>query len=271
MLDVVRGRGYGGAKQADALHAAAQDRMIIGIQFPPVTTRSVDIQSAVYVLLVLVIMPLAAVRSKAVVTGRGGHAPPEKWSVLLRALIVQSLLFVVSYIVARSHGMAIWSWTGLHFENLTVGAGALVLLLAAGSLSWHLRTPEERRALWMRHLLPVTSGQWGLWLLLSIAAGIAEETAYRGVLVVILSSVTASFVVAAVLSAFAFAIVHYPQGAKSMGWVFAIGLVMQAVVAATGTLYVAMGVHALYDVTAAFRALAWMKTEEAESSFGVHP
>jgi len=123
----------------------------------------------------------------------------------------------------------------------------------------------------MRHLLPVTSGQWGLWLLLSIAAGIAEETAYRGVLVVILSSVTASFVVAAVLSAFAFAIVHYPQGAKSMGWVFAIGLVMQAVVAATGTLYVAMGVHALYDVKAAFRAVAWMKTEEAESSFGVHP
>jgi hypothetical protein len=29
---------------------------------------------------------------------------------------------------------------------------------------------------------------------------------------------------------------------------------MQAVVAATGTLYVAMGVHAVYDVTAAIRA-----------------
>jgi membrane protease YdiL (CAAX protease family) len=244
--------------------------MIVGIQFPPVTTHSVDIQLTVYVLLVLVIMPLAAVRSKAIVTGRRGNAPPEKSSVLLRALIVQTMLFVISYIVARAHGMAIWSWPGLHFENLTIGAGALVLLLAAGSLSWHLRTPEERRALWMRHLLPVTSSQWVLWLLLSVAAGIAEEAAYRGVLVVILSSVTASFVLAAILSALAFAIVHYPQGAKSVGWVFIIGLVMQAVVAATGTLYVAMGVHALYDVTAAFRAVGWMRTEEAESSFGVH-
>jgi membrane protease YdiL (CAAX protease family) len=96
----------------------------------------------------------------------------------------------------------------------------------------------------------------------SLAAGIAEETAYRGVLVVLLASVTASFVVAALLSAAAFAIVHYPQGAKSVGWVFAIGLVMQALVSATGTLYVAMGVHAVYDVTAAIRAAGRIKAEE---------
>jgi len=112
--------------------------------------------------------------------------------------------------------------------------------------------------------LPVSSSQWALWLLLSLAAGIAEETAYRGVLVVILSSLTASFLVATVLSAVAFAIVHYPQGKKTMGWVFVLGLVMQAVVAATGTLFVAMGVHAVYDVTAAYRAVNWMRTEEAE-------
>jgi membrane protease YdiL (CAAX protease family) len=107
----------------------------------------------------------------------------------------------------------------------------------------------------MRHLLPRTWPQWALWLAVSLAAGIAEETAYRGVLVVLLASATASFVVATVLSAIAFAIVHYPQGAKSMGWVFAIGLVMQAVVSVTGTLYVAMGVHAVYDVTAAIRGV----------------
>ena len=87
-------------------------------------------------------------------------------------------------------------------------------------------------------------------------------------LVVLLASVTASFVVAVLLSAAAFAIVHYPQGAKSMGWVFAIGLVMQAVVSATGTLYVAMGVHAVYDVTAALRRLRAVGAEEAEGLDG---
>ena len=76
---------------------------------------------------------------------------------------------------------------------------------------------------------------------------------------------TASFVLAVILSAAAFAIVHYPQGAKSMGWVFAIGLVMQGVVLVTGTLYVAMGVHAVYDVTAAIRAVARIEAQEGDS------
>jgi membrane protease YdiL (CAAX protease family) len=244
--------------------------MITGVPFPPLTTRVVDIQSTLYALLVVVVMPAAAVRSKAIIGGERGRRAPDRSSILTRALLVQVVLFTISYLVARAHGMALWHWTGLHLANLAIAGGALALLLAAGSLSWHFRTPDERRALWMKHLLPVSAAQWALWLLLSLAAGVAEETAYRGVLVVILSSVTASFVVAAIVSAAAFAVVHYPQGAKSMGWVFVLGLVMQAVVAATGTLYVAMGVHAVYDVTAAFRAVGWMKTEEAEGAFGVN-
>ena len=240
--------------------------MISVVRFPPLTVRIVDLQSTVFVLLTMVIMPLAAVRSKAIIAGTRGHVAPRRSTILLRALVVQVVLFAISYIVARAHDMPIWTWTGLHVANLLVAAGSLALLLAAGSLSWHLRTPEERRALWMKHLLPVTTAQWALWMLLSLAAGVAEETAYRGVLVVILSSLTASFLVGALLSAAAFAVVHYPQGAKSMGWVFVLGLVMQAVVGATGTLYVAMGVHAVYDVTAAFRAVNWMRTEEDEGA-----
>jgi membrane protease YdiL (CAAX protease family) len=229
--------------------------MITGPQFPPLTPLTVDFQSAVYVLLVLVVMPIGAVRSKSLIAGdRPGRRAPRRSDVLARAFVVQLLLFTISFVVARSERMALWSWTGLRPVNIGVAVGALALLLAVGTLSWHLRSPDERRTLWMRHLLPRTSVQWGLWLVLSLAAGVAEETAYRGVLVVLLASVTASFVTAVILSAAAFAIVHYPQGAKSMGWVFAIGLVMQAVVSATGTLYVAMGVHAVYDVTAAIRA-----------------
>jgi membrane protease YdiL (CAAX protease family) len=245
--------------------------MITGPQFPPLTPTAVDVESAIYVLLVLVVMPLGAVRSKGLIAGeRAGRRLPNKSDILTRALFVQVLLFAMSFVVARGHGMALWRWTGVHLTTIGIAIGALALLLAVGALSWHLRSPDERRGLWMRHLLPGTSTQWALWLALSIAAGVAEETAYRGVLVVILSSLTASFLLAALLSAAAFAIVHYPQGAKSVGWVFALGLVMQAVVSATGTLYVAMGVHAVYDVTAAIRAVGQMKAEEAERS-GAHP
>jgi membrane protease YdiL (CAAX protease family) len=241
--------------------------MIIGAQFPPITPLTVNFQSAVYVLLVLVVMPVGAVRSKSIIAvGRlrdvGRVRPPRRSDVLTRALVVQFLLFAISFVVARNQRMALWSWTGLRVFNVGIAAAALAILLAVGALSWQLRTPDERRSLWMRHLLPRTSTQWALWLLVSLAAGVAEETAYRGVLVVLLASVTASFIAAAILSAAAFAIVHYPQGPKSMGWVFAIGLVMQGVVAATGTLYVAMGVHAVYDVTAAIRAVGRIRDEE---------
>jgi membrane protease YdiL (CAAX protease family) len=229
------------------------------------TPLRLDVQSAVFVLLMLVVMPIGAVRSKSIIAGRGRSAP-QRADLLTRALLVQLLLFLFAYLVARSEGMALWSWRGLSLGTVAIAAGALTFLLTVGALSWHLRTPDERRTLWMRHLLPETTGQWGLWLVVSVAAGVAEETAYRGVLVVLLASATTSFVVAVLLSAAAFAVVHYPQGAKSMGWVFAIGLVMQAVVGATGTLYVAMGVHAIYDVTAAISALGRLRAEEAETS-----
>src|SRR5690348_8587035 len=239
--------------------------MLIGPRFPPLTPLRLDVQSVVFVLLMLVVMPIGAVRSKSIVAGRERSAP-QRADLLTRALLVQLLLFVFAFLVARSEGMALWSWRGLSLGTIVVAIGALTFLLTVGALSWHLRTPDERRSLWMRHLLPETTGQWGLWLAVSLAAGVAEETAYRGVLVVLLASATASFAIAVLLSAAAFAVVHYPQGAKNMGWVFAIGLVMQAVVGATGTLYVAMGVHAVYDVTAAIAALGRLREEEAEAS-----
>lgn len=246
--------------------------MINGGPFPRPTPLTVDVQSVVFVLLVLVVMPIGAVRSRSAIAqeprrGPGGRArPPGRSDVLTRALALQLLLFGLSFVVARHERMDLWSWTGLRPINVGIAIGALTLLLVLGALSWQLRTPEERRTLWMRHLLPRTSAQWVLWLVLSLAAGVAEETAYRGVLVVLLASVTASFVTAVLLSAAAFALVHYPQGAKSMGWVFAIGLVMQAVVAGTGMLYVAMGVHAVYDVTAAIRAVGKLEDDGEEQS-----
>src|SRR5438477_4730667 len=239
--------------------------MITGANFPPLMPVRIDVQSIVFVFLVVVVLPVGAVRSKSIIASDSpGRSAPRKSDVLTRALLVQALLFGLSFVVARSERMALWRWTGLRIANITIAVGALAVLLGVGALSWHLRTPDERRTMWVRHLLPRTTAQWVLWLVVSIAAGVAEETAYRGVLVVLLASFTASFVLAVLLSAAAFAVVHYPQGAKSMGWVFAIGLVMQGVVLVTGTLYVATGVHAVYDVTAAIRAKGRIDGQEGD-------
>jgi membrane protease YdiL (CAAX protease family) len=222
---------------------------------PSSTRVPFDTQAVLYLVLVVVLMPLGAIRGRlARGDDRSGPRPVERTGVLSRAVIVQLALLVVSLIVARTHGMALWRPAHLGGREVAVGLGALLVLMGVGVLSWRMRSAEERRQMWVRHLLPRTPAQWGLWLLVSIAAGISEETAYRGVVVVLLGSLTASFVLAVLLSAAVFALVHYPQGGKSMALVFAIALVMQALVSVTGTLYVAMGVHAAYDITAGMRA-----------------
>jgi len=223
--------------------------------FPATVRVPLDLQAVLYLLFIAVLMPIAAIRSGAAVAAENGSAGlGGRTRVLSRAVIVQLVLFAVSLAVARSHRMGLWRPLNFGARELVVGVAALLVLLGVGVLSWRMRSVEERRDLWVRHLLPRTRGQWALWLLVSLAAGISEETAYRGVVVVLLGSWTASFAIAVFLSAAVFALVHYPQGGKSMVLVFATALVMQLLVSVTGTLYVAMGVHAAYDITAGVRA-----------------
>lgn len=223
--------------------------------FPAVDRVPFDAPALLYLLLVVVLMPIGAIRSRSVIAGeRPGTPAPTRTRVLSNAVFVQAALFVASLLVARTHGMALWPAPRVGRREIAVGLAAFLVLLGVGLLSWRIRSADERRQMWVRHLLPRSPAQWALWLIVSVAAGISEETTYRGVVVVLLGSYTASFVAAALLSAAVFAVLHYPQGAKSMALVFAIALVMQAVVSATGALYVAMGVHAAYDITAGVRA-----------------
>jgi membrane protease YdiL (CAAX protease family) len=229
--------------------------MTFTASFPRLSPVRVDAEVLLYLLLVVVLMPVGAMRSKGIIAGSRPDRPaPPRTNILSRAVLVQAALFLLSLFVARTHGMDLWPRARVRSVDLGIGLGAFALLLGFGMLSWRLRTPDERRQMWLRHLLPRNRTQWMLWLVVSATAGISEETTYRGVLVILLGSLTASFIAAALLSAIVFAIAHYPQGPKSVALVFAIALVMQAVVSTTGALYVAMGVHAAYDITAGVRA-----------------
>ena len=64
------------------------------------------------------------------------------------------------------------------------------------------------------------------------------------------SSDLGSLYPAAFLSAMAFGVAHAVQGAKSMAITFVVALFFQAIVQLTGTLVIAMAVHAAYDIAA---------------------
>jgi hypothetical protein len=124
------------------------------------------------------------------------------------------------------------------------------LLSALRQVSDWIRTPEERRTMPIRKLIPHDRGDWALYGITSVLAGVAEEAAYRGALMSVLIGLTGSTALSVMMSALAFTLGHAVQGGKSMVVVFAMALLMHGLVFVTGTLVVAMVVHAGYDLLA---------------------
>src|SRR5207248_1049618 len=90
----------------------------------------------------------------------------------------------------------------------------------------------------------------GWWAAVSLAAGIIEESVYRGVLFGILFYWLDNWWVAALLCSLSFALGHAIQGWKSTVIIFVMALMFHGLVRVTGSRYVAMVVHAAYDLIA---------------------
>lgn len=87
---------------------------------------------------------------------------------------------------------------------------------------------------------------------LSLSAGIGEELVWRGVLPALIAAVTGSFAMGVGLSVVSFALAHAIQGLRSVLAIAAIAVAFHALVFISGSLYVAMVVHFIYDVIAGF-------------------
>jgi membrane protease YdiL (CAAX protease family) len=131
-----------------------------------------------------------------------------------------------------------------------LGAAVLVALVVLMRPMWRKRVEERSRRVWL--FMPRTRQEHVLWAGCSLAAGISEEVTYRGVMFVVLWRVTGSAVAAALIGAAVFSISHFLQGLKSMAIIFGMALAFQMIAWVSGSLYIAMAVHALYDVTAGF-------------------
>jgi membrane protease YdiL (CAAX protease family) len=132
----------------------------------------------------------------------------------------------------------------------TTLSGGTFLAVAALTMPWRWRlaTPADRARL--AQLLPQDRSDAVAWTLACLAAGWAEELAYRGVLTSILAGWTGSLAAGALLSAIAFALAHAVQGPRSALVVFAFALGFQGLCLLSGSLLPAMIVHAAYDLIA---------------------
>ena len=130
-----------------------------------------------------------------------------------------------------------------------LAGGIAVLGLAfwlAGEV-WHL---DETAIL--RELIPRNARERSLFVLLSLAAGVGEEVAYRGYLVTVLGALFEGPWVAAAVSSLAFSLLHAYQGPLGilrsglMGFLFAAAFILQ------GSLWPLIVVHVVVDLFSGF-------------------
>ena len=104
------------------------------------------------------------------------------------------------------------------------------------------------------------SAEWRATVLMIGVTAVSEEVAYRGVGHALLWWMFGNGYLAAGLAAAGFAGAHAVQGRKSMAMIFVTALVMHALVAVTGTLFLAIVVHAAFDLYAGWRIAVEART-----------
>ena len=165
-------------------------------------------------------------------------------------------------------GLAWWGGSASGFEAADMGlvgvdavAGVLwtvgVVLVAIGVLAIG-RALRWRETPLLELLLPRSGVERAAFVLLSIAAGVFEELAFRGFLIPALRMVTDSTVLAVVLSSVAFGMMHGYQSIGGAARAATLGAVLAVPFLATGSLIPSMAAHALYDVVVGLFLADWV-------------
>ncbi len=143
-------------------------------------------------------------------------------------------------------GFVLLPWPALlAWTSVIVVAGLILVLLfhvAARALGY-TESPL------LRHLLPRTRKEKGVFAVLSLAAGLGEETAYRGYLITVLAPLT-GFVGAATLSSAVFGVLHVYQGWLGIPRTALLGGLLAWGFLASGSLWPAILAHAIIDLIA---------------------
>jgi hypothetical protein len=191
------------------------------------------------------LIPWAAWRSRARLAS--DPLPPRRRHYV--AVLVQLLVFLaISIAVAYAERIDLLEPPRPGWLPWLAAVALLALGLTAMPPVW--RRSVERRERGIHLFMPRTPPERGLWVAVAMAAGVSEEVTYRGVLFAVLTGMTGSAVAGAAIASAIFGLSHVVQGWKSAGIVTIIALMVHGLVAVSGTLLLAIAIHAIYDIVA---------------------
>lgn len=207
----------------------------------PVT--SFDAITIPYLLMVLGWMPVMGVLSYLRL--KSGKPLPPKSRRYRGMIALQIVLLGYSLVIAQQNrvdllGRAPGTWTWL------VAAGYLMWIAFRLHRAWKkLNAQRKQRA---RILLPENPRELRYWVPISLLAGLSEECAFRGMAYVALQEISTSVALAMTVCVLAFAVAHMMQGWRGMLGTGMMALILHGIVYLTQGLWLAIAVHALYDL-----------------------
>lgn len=211
--------------------------------------------AAYYVVFMGVLLPALCVRSYFRLK-EGARFPPKS-AQRRQTVIMHALMFLFAWYVWRSFDQPVFPPYAIQWKHAAFALAILVILPCLMYPMWKTNAVQKRERVYRTR--PQSPDEMPAWIVISLTAGFAEEIAYRGVLFGILFYWIGSWWAAALLSAVAFALGHAIQGWKGVLIIFVMSVIFQGLVWYTGTLYVAMVVHAVYDIIAGFAYLRLYK------------
>ena len=217
--------------------------------------QSLSFLSFIFLVVLFVLVPRAALRSARQFRGAQSEGKrPNRMRIVLSTMFALAVVGVIAVMNALAMGRNLFSTANVGLRDVGIGVTAFAVLLTAIPISRAMRGPDEERRRLTFNIAPRTLGDWTMYAVLAVLAGISEEAAYRGVAVWILTPIFGSIVPAIILTAISFAVAHAVQGGKTMLVVFGIALMFHALVWLTNTLVIAMVVHSAYDIVAGYAA-----------------
>ena len=204
----------------------------------------------VFVLLVLGLYAYwATIRAARAQAGLG----PSRPTMYLRTIFFELLFLGIVVAGVKLRGGSLqsvlgqrWKSVGQVFADLGLGIGLLILsTLLVSVLGGHQNAGAANQS--VQFLLPLTSLETGLWMLLSITAGICEEAIYRGYLQRQLGALTRNVWVGIAISAAAFGGAHLYQGVRRATVIAVSGVLFGWFAEWRKTVRPGMFAHALQD------------------------
>ena len=176
---------------------------------------------------------------------------PSRASMYVGALFVLGGLITLGLLAAREFELEVFAMPRLGGWEIALGVAVLGASYGINGLVVSWMSEDERRA--GEAFIPKTATDWAAFTAAALLGGVAEEVAYRGVALALLTEATGSVLLALAVCVVSFAVGHSGQGKKAVVAVAVGALLFHLLVHLTDTLVVAMVVHVVYDLT----AVAW--------------